>query len=243
MTKYAKTPADVMQYVTQQPNGCWLIDESAPFVVKQNRGNMNIRSKLLPGHTLDTVHTTSLYGFQNYSWVAFGYNPLKKGQRFKTTCGNPKCVNPKHLIPDVSSPVRGISKTKEAKDKTQRTKADRVFKVIELTSRGMKRCAIAEELGVTPKTIQTIQERFLLSIFGHDDASVKDFVEAVQFAESFFYVRERREDPHGAIKRAMEEMRQDMEDYRNMRSAEDPEYAAIVQSYKDAPDCLFDEDV
>lgn len=243
MAKYANTPADVMQYVTQQPNGCWLIDEDAPFVIKQSRGNLNIRSKLLPGHKLDTVHTTSLYGFQNYSWVAFGYNPLKKGQRFKTTCGNPKCVNPKHLIPDMSSPLRGKSKRKEKQSTSQSTKADRVFKVIELTSRGMKRCAIAKELGVTPKTIQTIQERLLMSVFGHTDASVKDFVDGIIFAETHFNVRERREDPHAAIKRAVKEMRQDMADYRALRSAEDPEYAAIVQSYKDLPHDLFEEDV
>ena len=240
--QYVKNSNEVMLWIRPTVDGCWFLDENAPFLTKSPRGHLGIRSKLLPGHT-DVSNSTSVYGLQNYSWVAFGNHELKRGQRFKTTCGNPKCMNPEHLIVDESSPIRGTSKRKEKQAVSQSTKADRVFKVIELTSRGMKRCSIAKELGVTPKTIQTIQERMLMSVFGHTDASIKDFVEAVQFAETFFNVRERREDPQGAIKRAMAEMRQDMEDYRALRSAEDPAYAAIVQSYKDLPDDLFDEDV
>ena len=90
---------DIAEWMHQDPNtGCITIDERCPWVVRTKpNAKPQIRCWTLNPEKQDK-HNNNLHSLQMFAWVVLGKNPYPGRRQFKTTCGNPLCMNPDHLI-------------------------------------------------------------------------------------------------------------------------------------------------
>lgn len=93
-------------------DSCWTIRPETDFILNPRKGHHSPKP-LIYGLTLDKeakkerLKKPTTHGLQNFALVIFGnktYAEVRK-QKYTTTCGNPYCMNPKHIkLADMSRP-------------------------------------------------------------------------------------------------------------------------------------------
>ena len=183
-TKILTNPYDLIQWVKTDPNTeCMLLDLNAPFLEYRTGGKPQLRAKALSGHT--TKNKSVPYGIQQYAWVELGKNEYVSQRRFSTTCGNPLCMNPKHIIPqdvnaDNNTPVKGSV-----------TKLNQYREVMRLSANGLTPKEIASMVAVCEGTVHKYRAQMIEDLLG-EDYKWSDLITAINVADGMRWAQQRR---------------------------------------------------
>lgn len=96
-------PFDLIKWITNDDRSeCMLLDPEAPFLAYRTDGKPQIKSVPIDGHETKSAYVP--YGIQGYAYSVLGNNEFVPKRQFKTTCGNPYCMNPEHIVPCEATP-------------------------------------------------------------------------------------------------------------------------------------------
>ena len=169
--QYATDPMELMLNWITHTDGCMLIKEDAPYLDYKGNptGKPSIRSLKLDGDNCSRPHNS--YSIQNYAWVAFGKNELKKKSgTWSTTCGNDLCMNPDHIVWTAPStkPRKAPATTKATIiNKGSVVKLKQYKEVCWMAMEGISTKDIANELNISEPTVNT-HKRSMTQMFGGD---------------------------------------------------------------------------
>lgn len=203
MQDYISNPAmDLITWVTQQPNGCITLDKNAPFLRYPNHNpnhKPQIKAKTLDGH--DYPQNTSVYGIQKYALTVLGNEAYDNEHQYETSCGNPLCMNPEHII-------RKGSSNKSSKKKSVNTgslvKLNKYQEVMRLSVQGVKSTDIAERVGMSASAVCCWRNQMMSDLLG-DDYRWNDFLRIRDIADGMRYAEDKRNDPKSSIQRLFDD--------------------------------------
>jgi len=180
---------DLLNWVTKEPNGCITLKKDAPFLrYPENNPNNKpqIKSNTLKGHNAQS--RSNVYGIQKFAWVVLGKNAYENEQQYTTTCGNPMCMNPEHIVPLNAQPK--ISNGKPVNTGSLK-KLREYQQVMRLSANGAAVKDIAEIVGLSQSCINKWRNQMLEDLFG-EDYNWKDFQQARDIMDGMRYAEERR---------------------------------------------------
>tara|TARA_R110002012_G_scaffold293118_2_gene488700 strand:+ start:2649 stop:3344 length:696 start_codon:yes stop_codon:yes gene_type:complete len=91
--------ADIVQWVNvDSKTDCITFKDDCPYTVKlAEKNKTQIRCWTLNPARKDEYKNGNLYGLQTFGYVVLGKNKYPGKREYKTTCGNPNCINPNHI--------------------------------------------------------------------------------------------------------------------------------------------------
>ena len=180
-------PYDLIQWVNRDPKTeCMLLDPYAPFLTYRNEGKPQIVATPIKGH--ETRNSSIPYGIQGYAWVELGKNEYVSQRRFTTTCGNPYCMNPDHIVPCNSN----YNKPKVKSTDGSVIKLKEYQQVMRYSAQGMKPKDIAERVSVCEGTINKWRSQMIMDLLG-EDYKWSDLLIAIDVADGMRWSKDKRE--------------------------------------------------
>jgi len=185
-TTILTNPYDLIQWVkTDTETDCMILDENAPFLQYRTEGKPQIMAKPLDGH--ETRSRAVPYGIQGFAWVELGKNEYIPQRRFTTTCGNPFCMNPKHIIPCNMNDAPKVKSSDGSLIKLREYQS-----VMRYSAQGMKPKEIAERVSVCEGTVNKWRAQMMLDLLG-EDYKWSDLLVAIDVADGMRWSKDKRE--------------------------------------------------
>lgn len=179
---------DLVKWVTNEPNGCITLNKAAPFLRYPHDNPNNkpqIKASRLPGHDIEA--STGMYGIQKYALVVLGHQPYDSENIYTTTCGNPLCMNPDHIV------VKTTKNNNDAKpvNKGSLTKLRKYQQVMRMLARNETIEEVSRVTNLSKSCIRQYRKAMLEDLFG-DDYNWKDFLQARDIMDGMRWSQERR---------------------------------------------------
>ena len=172
-------PVEIHKWIRyDEQTECMLLKETAPFLKYRGCTKPSIMSTPIKGHNATTSYVP--YGIQGWAWVVLGGNEFTRKTNYKTSCGNPLCMNPDHIIEPTETCV---SNPKPRKEKRMREYNE----VIRLSSNPFFSTAqVAEQMGMDVRQVRDYRNMLLTNLLG-DGYRWKDLLYALDVAEGIRY--------------------------------------------------------
>lgn len=171
-------PVEIHKWIKyDEQTECMLLKENAPFLKYRACDKPSIMSVPIPGH--DTRNAYVPYGIQGWAIVCLGGKEFIPKTNYRTTCGNPLCMNPDHIVAPETNTVSSPSKS-------ERDKLKDFMQVMKWSSTNMSPAKIADVMCIPVQQVRRYRSKLIKNLLG-EGYKWSDLQYAITVAEGIKY--------------------------------------------------------